>query len=89
MKGYPKHVATKQDFLNLLSQEEFKEQALEDLRKIYEAQDDTVIRVVSGSEEEGNLVTEEIENPMPLWKVKGFSSRQEVADLITRYGGKA
>jgi len=88
MKGYPKHIATKQDFLNLLSYKEFKEQALENLKKIYEAQDDTVIRVVSGSEEEGNLVTEKIENPMPLWKVKGFSSRQEVADLITENGGE-
>jgi len=89
MKGYPKHVATKQDFLNLLSHEEFREQAIADLKKIYETKDDTVVRVISGSEEEGDLVTEEIENPMPLWKIKGFSSREEIADIITQYGGRA
>ena len=89
MQGYPKHVATKQDFLNLLSQDEFREQAIADLKKIYETKDDVVIQVVSGSEEEGDLVTKEIENPMPLWRIKGFSSREEIADIITQYGGKA
>ena len=89
MQGYPKHIATKQDFLNLLSQDEFREQAIADLKKIYETKDDVVIQVVSGSEEEGDLVTKEIENPMPLWRIKGFSSREEIADIITQYGGKA
>ena len=89
MRGYPKHIATKQDFLNLLSQDEFREQAIADLKKIYETKDDTVVRVVSGSEEEGDLVTKKIENPMPLWRIKGFSSREEIANLITENGGEA
>lgn len=87
MKGYPKTMGTKQDFLNLLSMKEFKERALADLKVISEMADDKTIRVVSGSEETKNLVTEEIENPMPLWKKKGFQNRQEVADIILGNGG--
>jgi hypothetical protein len=87
MQGYPKHIAVRQDFLNLLAMPEFKDRAIEDLRAIYNLPDETAARVVSGSEEAGDLVTEEIENPMPLWKLKGFDSRQEVADLIITNGG--
>jgi len=85
MKGYPKRINTKQDFLNLLENETFRDQAIADLEKIYNADDDTVIRVVSGSEETDDLVTEEISNPMPLWKQKGFKGREEVKELIERY----
>jgi len=87
MKGYPKHIATKEDFLNLLSTDSFREQALKDLEAIYSMPDDTVVKVVSGSEETGDLVTEEIPNPMPLWKRKGFKSREEVKKLIECYKG--
>lgn len=88
MKGYPKHIATRQDFVNLLSMEEYKEKALSDLRALYEYDDDTCIRVVSGSEETGDLVTEVIANPLPMWKQKGFESRESILDLISEYGGE-
>jgi threonyl-tRNA synthetase len=81
MKGYPKHVAIKQDFLNLLEIPEFKDQALADLAEIRDLTDDTATRTLV-IQEDGTAVTEEIENPMPLWKIKGFSSRQEITDLI-------
>jgi len=83
MKGYPKHIATKQDFINLLADAEFRERALVDLIVIQDMQDDIVTRTLSIDEETGEATTEEITNPMPLWKIKGFGSRQEVADLIT------
>lgn len=88
MRGYPKHIAIRQDFINLLGMEEFKDQALADLQTIYRMQDDTCRRVVSGSEEEGNLVTEEVAAPNPVWKQKGFESRGAVAELIIEYGGE-
>ena len=83
MKGYPKYINCKQDFINLLAEPEHQAQAIEDLKVIRDMDDEKALRVVSMNEETGEATTEEIDNPMPLWKVKGFSSRQEVADLIT------
>jgi hypothetical protein len=82
MKGYPKHIATKQDFINLLAVPEYAAQALADLRIIRDMDDDKALRAISINEETGEATTEEIDNPMPLWKAKGFDSRQEVAALI-------
>ncbi|MEN6421338.1 MAG: hypothetical protein ABFD76_05265 [Smithella sp.] len=82
MKGYPKHINCKQDFINLLSEPEHQAQALADLIVIRDMDDDKALRTVSIDETTGEAVTEEIDNPMPLWKVKGFSSRQDVTDLI-------
>lgn len=84
MKGYPKHIATKQDFVNLLLISEYKGQAITNLKAIHDLDDDKASRTVSISED-GTAVMEEIDNPMPLWKVKGFTSRQDVADLIAEY----
>ena len=83
MKGYPKYINCKQDFINLLDEPEYKALALEDLKAIRDLDDDKALRTISINKETGEATTEEIDNPMPLWKVKGFSSRQEVADLIT------
>lgn len=87
MRGYPKKIATVQDFENLLKDERFKEQAIADLAKIYQADDATIQRVVSGSEETDDLIVEEIENPLPLWKHIGFKSREAVDELIKKNGG--
>jgi len=37
--------------------------------------------------EELDWETEEIDNPMPLWKVKGFESRADVKKLIDEFSG--
>jgi hypothetical protein len=87
MKGYPKHVATKQDFINLLADPGYRDQALADLAAIRDLVDEKASRTLSINED-GTAVTEEIENPMPLWKIKGFSSRMEVAALIAENGGE-
>ena len=83
MRGYPKHVATKTDFDNLLAMPEFKNQALADLKRLQAVDDAKVIRVISGSEEDKNLVSEEIDNPNPIWKQQGFATKKELDDLIT------
>jgi len=90
MKGYPKRVATRQDFLNLLSIEELKDQAIEDLRKIYCMDDSKAIRattLIDPDDPEKGYNTEIIDNPMPMWKQKGFSTRREVAALMVENGG--
>jgi len=76
MRGYPKHIANKQDFDNLLDMPEYETQALADLKRLQVIDDAKVIRVVSGSEEDKNLVTEEIDNPNPVWKQKGFATKK-------------
>jgi len=82
MKGFPKNIKTKQDFKNLLAIPQYREQALKDLQTIYNTKDDKAIRVVSVSEEIGDLITEEISNPVPVWRQKGFGSRKEIAKIL-------
>jgi len=85
MRGFPKHIATVQDFRNLLSDDGFKEQALSVLNDIYNLDDSKATRattLIDPEDPESDWNTEVIDNPMPLWKQKGFSSRQAVADLI-------
>lgn len=82
MKGYPKHIATKQDYLNLIADPEFRDRAIGDLKIISEANDEKTTKTLSIDEATGTAVTEEIDNPMPLWRIKGFDSRQDVMDLI-------
>jgi len=83
MRGYPKHMATKQDFDNLLAMPEYEKQALADLKRLQGIDDAKVIRVVSGSVETDDLITEEIDNPNPVWKQKGFVTKKAVDDLVT------
>ena len=80
--SYPEHVATKQDFTNLLAMPEYKQRALAELQAIYGANDAKATRVVSGSDETGDLVTEQMENPIPVWRQKGFINREEVLQMI-------
>ena len=85
MKGYPRVIATKTDFINLLAEPEFKAQALSDLKAVYDLQDDTMEVVKSSDTDEAgkmiNVVMETVPVPMPKWKRMGFTSRQDVLDL--------
>ena len=90
MKGYPKHVNCKQDFLNLLADENHREQAIEGLKEIYSLDDSKTLRattLIDPDDPDLGYNTEEIDNPMPLWKQKGFESREAVGTLITKNGG--
>ena len=85
MRGFPRHIATVQDFRNLLANDGFKEQALSVLNDIYNLDDSKATRattLIDPEDPESDWNTEVIDNPMPLWKQKGFISRQAVADLI-------
>ena len=88
MRGYPKHIACKRDLDNLLAMPEFEARALADLKKIQATDDAKIIKVVSGSEEQKNLVTEEIDNPMPTWKRLGFASKKAVDDMVVTEDAK-
>jgi hypothetical protein len=89
MRGYPKNVATKQDYLNLLAMPEYKVQAIEEMKKIAALNDSTVIKAtmpIDPKDPDKGWNTAVVENPMPPWKQKGFASRQEVAEVILTEG---
>ena len=87
MRGYPKHIATKKDFENLLAMPEHRDRALKDLATIRDIADDKAQETVSMTKDEKTGVEiadeKEIDNPMPAYKVMGFKTRQEIADLIS------
>ncbi len=83
MINYPRHVATKQDYVNLLSIPEYKEQALKDLQTIVNFAD-TAVRKSVGSDPNIEQYIE-ITNPNSLYIQKGFGTRQEIIDLINLY----
>jgi len=85
MKGFPKTIKTTQDFTNLLADGRFKEKALAELERIYNTDDGKATRattLIDPDDEEKGWNTEEIDNPMPEWKLKGFSNREAVNDMI-------
>jgi len=85
MKGYPKTIKTTQDFTNLLADDNFKAQALAELERIYNVDDAKATRattLIDPDDEEKGWNTEEIDNPMPEWKLKGFASRNAVNEMI-------
>lgn len=79
MIGYPKIIATRQDYINILSMPEYKDRCVIDLQKIVDFQDDTVRQSI----DENSYI--EIPNPNPIYKQKGFGTRQEIIDLINQY----
>ena len=91
MRGFPKHINCVQDFNNLLADKDLKRRALVELQKIYTKDDLKALRattLIDPEDPKSDWNTEEIDNPMPLWKQKGFASRKAVATLITKNGGK-
>lgn len=73
MIGYPKRIGCEQDLLNLM--DDYPDEVKRDLERIkaYDAEHANVLRVVSGSEETGDLVTETIANPFPMAKQFGIT----------------
>ena len=89
MKGFPKDIATKADIEYLLSQDEYKTRAKEYLNQLSKVNDSRVTMAISPKDPakpEGEWNTMTIDNPMPLWKIKGFKSLTEVNLLVKTLG---
>lgn len=74
----------KQDFENLLADEKFKEAALEELQTLQDFDDRTATRAtkpLNPDDPNSDFETEEIENPFPLHKQKGFDEWMDVVRL--------
>ena len=77
-------ISIKQDFENLLFDETFKVAALELLQSLQDFDDRTAtkaIKPVNPDDPEGEWVMEEIENPLPLHRQKGFEEWMDVVRL--------
>jgi len=82
MRGFPKTIGCKQDIENL--EKDFPVETKQVLARIeaHDKSNATVNRVVSGSEENKNLVTETIPNPALISKRLGFKDVAEVSTKI-------
>ena len=91
MRGFPKQIATKQDYLNLLAMPEYRAAALAELKALLELDDDTVIALKERKIGDLHEVRETVEqpNPFPQWRQKGFQSKEEVKKFIAAAGGGA
>ena len=69
---------------------EYKDQALADLKTLYDLQDDTMEVVKSyDTDDQGqmiNVVMETVPAPVPKWRRMGFESREDVLDLYEADG---
>lgn len=86
MKGYPNYFATKEDYKNIMRDfPEWRKRVKEELQALKAIKDDKVLRAiapVNPEEPEGEWITEEIANPLPRFKQKGFETKKELDDLI-------
>jgi len=80
MRGFPKTIGCKQDLINL--QTDFPDQVLERLKLIESEASAKATKVISGSEETNDLITEEIDNPYPMWQRLKFDSLADVQSMI-------
>ena len=74
----------KQDFENLLSDETFKEDVITQLQTLQDFDDRTSTKAVKQENPDDPMsdwITEEIENPLPLHKQKGFEEWMDVVRL--------
>ena len=87
MKRYPKYFATMEDYGNIVRDfPEWKERVKADLNALNAIKDDKVIRAtvpIDPEDPESEWKTEEISNPFPKWKQKGFKTKKALSDLIT------
>lgn len=91
MKGYPRCFARKEDYENILRDfPEWAEPVKNELKTIKNLKDDKMsipIALIDPDDPNSEWKTEEILNPHPVFKRKGFKDRKELNDLITGTGG--
>jgi hypothetical protein len=88
MKGFPKVIATKQDFINLLSDKNYKEEALEKLQTLQDHDDRVSTRtleIADPEDPESEDKTERIETELPIHKQIGFEKWLDVVELNAKY----
>jgi len=88
MKGYPGVIARRQDFVNLLAIPQYRGKALEALKKLYAIADDTITvaaTLIEPTHPKLGYNTTQVPNPNPLWRQKGFESKEDLKGLIDQF----
>lgn len=84
MRGYPKHINTKEDIENLMNDHpEFNEQLKKDMDEILNEPNKIkqATSPIDPNDTKKGYNTEEIDNPHPKWKRMGFKNKNEVQTL--------
>ncbi len=89
MRGYPRGLKNRQDFENLLSMSEHREQALKELEAIRDLDDSTieVDETPVGAKPEERVI-KIVENPMPLYKQLGFADKDAIVATVALAQGE-
>ena len=86
MKGYPNYFATKEDYENILRDfPEWRKRVKDELKALKAIKDDKVFRAIAPvdpTDPDSEWITEEIVNPFPRFKQKGFKTKKELDDLV-------
>lgn len=85
MRGYPKHVNTKEDYTFLLDSPKFRSQALDELKQIValtDSQATIAVEPIDPNKPEGDWRTETITAKLPRYKQLGFKTKTELKTLI-------
>ena len=92
MKNYPKFFATKEDYENIMRDfPKWQGRVQKELKALKDIKDDKVTRAVSlidPKDPESDWITEEIPNPFPKYKQKGFKTKKKLNDLISEVEAK-
>ena len=77
-----------QDYKNIIRDfPQWRERALEELKALQSIKDSKVtraIRLIDPDDPESDWITEEILNPLPIHRQKGFKNKKELDELIPK-----
>ncbi len=86
MKGYPKYFATVEDYKNIVRDfPEWKKRVETELKALKNIKDTKVLKattLIDPSKPELGWKTQEIDNPYPRYKQKGFKTKRELEDMV-------
>lgn len=84
MQGFPLHIATRQDYENLLNDERYRDTCLEKIQELRDYDDSISLRAVEPVDPDDPMsewITEEIPTPFPLHVQRGFSDWDDVVQV--------
>lgn len=88
MKGFPTHLATKEDFENIIRDcPQWRSRAIKELKALQAIKDVKVtraIRPIDPDDPESDWVTEEIPNPLPIHRQIGFENKKQLNFIISK-----
>lgn len=86
MKGYPTHLATKEDYKNIIRDfPQWRKRAIKELKALQAIKDDKVtraIRPIDSDNPESDWITEEIPNLLPIYRQIGFENKKQLVKNI-------